>query len=409
MDLQDLAPRRPGRPALGPIIAQFERSARRRLVRMANTTPRHADLIAAFPALALALATERGGPDACARAHRLVRDGAPLAQTAQALDVPLWWRRLPADAFATALAPAFDAAQAAALFLPWLPRTAAARRRWFVWTMNAGVWTPPSMAESVALWVARQPVGAWNADVASEETLDDLLLLAAYAVAVADASLPTHAFAPKNGFPLRPKQTSRLGAFTLACRLDAWLSDALNRGCLAEARPVAGLWRKTIKVDGYKFAPRAGAEVLKAEGALMDNCLDTYAERVETAASRIYAVRRGGATVASLELAPDATGRTKAVQLSSRNNGPVGGRMRRAADRLAAQLGPWPEGAPRRFTHRAVDQARWRALWTPSWAAIDGLDRIVPRGHGAEVEERLYDAVERFYERSYADAAAAEA
>ena len=78
---------------------RFAYPARREVRRLMRSSPRLADLATVFPGAVHALATKRGPADARDKAIGLVEDGAALKSVARVLDLPLWLRRLPPEAF----------------------------------------------------------------------------------------------------------------------------------------------------------------------------------------------------------------------------------------------------------------------------------------------------------------------
>ena len=84
---------------------RFAYPARREVRRLMRLSPRLADLAVVFPGAMYALATRRGTQEARDAAMALIEDGAALKSVARALELPLWLRRLPPEAFQKAIAP----------------------------------------------------------------------------------------------------------------------------------------------------------------------------------------------------------------------------------------------------------------------------------------------------------------
>jgi len=70
-------------------VRRYAAKLRRRLRRQSEASPRYTDLLFSFPAACVALVTKRGSPLAQAEAMHLVRSGAPLAEVASALQLPM--------------------------------------------------------------------------------------------------------------------------------------------------------------------------------------------------------------------------------------------------------------------------------------------------------------------------------
>ena len=80
-------------------VGRFAYPARREARRLMKGSARLVDLAMVFPGAIYALATRHGAADARREALTLVEQGAPLKAVARALDLPLWLRRLPPEAF----------------------------------------------------------------------------------------------------------------------------------------------------------------------------------------------------------------------------------------------------------------------------------------------------------------------
>ena len=84
---------------------RFAYPARREVRRLMRSSPRLADLAVVFPGAMYALATRRGTQEARDAAIALIEGGAALKTVARALELPLWLRRLPPEAFQKVIAP----------------------------------------------------------------------------------------------------------------------------------------------------------------------------------------------------------------------------------------------------------------------------------------------------------------
>lgn len=109
-----------------------------------------------------------------------------------------------------------------------------------------------------------------------------------------------------------------------------WHAELAMRLFAAEARRPD--WRRPIdygpmplrlEVEGYEFVALNTREALYEEGAAMQHCVRTYADRVACGQSRIYSLRQGGKRVATLELIPSqwVKGHFEYSQLRSVRNG----------------------------------------------------------------------------------------
>ncbi len=78
---------------------RFAYPARREVRRLMRSSARLADLAVVFPGAMYALATRRGTQEARDAALALIEEGAALKTVARTLELPLWLRRLPPEAF----------------------------------------------------------------------------------------------------------------------------------------------------------------------------------------------------------------------------------------------------------------------------------------------------------------------
>lgn len=355
------------RPPLEPQIRRFDKSVRKRLRRLAKTSPRLGDLIFSFPAAAHALATGRGPVDARHAAVSLVKDGAPLVAVAGALGLPLWTRRLDPGAFTEAIDLVFDSEGAARVLGSRIPATPEAQAAWFA-AINVAF---AAGGEPAALWIASHqkaferlfgscdppgrhaPLRRWGPSDA-----DGVALMAAYVVA---SEAPDWRIGAR--IPRRWRKTSALG--NLGCLVRCWLRAIADELC-SDAPKAGGAWFKTQSVSGFKFAPRHTPEALIKEGQVMRNCVGAYASAVAQGGCLIYAVRRGGVSVATMEVqAGDKPGAAEIVQLEGPGNTAPTREVMKAAEQWLKRQGPCPLRRRLSVLGDAIDPARWEACFAP--------------------------------------------
>lgn len=375
---------------LEPTIRRYDKEVRRRLRKMARGSSRLGDLIVAFPAAAYALAIGRGEVAARGEAVRLVKDGASLRNVASALDLPGWTRRLPPEAFRQTFGALPDGPEAARRFASLQPEEGEDVAYWFEW-IAAG---QAAGGAAVAFWAAQQqktivkmqpgadlmgPIGLWIWLSARPE------LKASRAIA--------RGFTP----------TIR---FEAACHETAgWLERLVEvYARRTQNDQKSGAWFKPQSVGGYKFSPRRTPEELMREGQVMNHCVGTYAGLVQNGVSLIYAIRRGGSPVATLEIRarPDGSGRGYISQLQGPSNSGVAPAVWKAAEAWLKNKGRCPlrpQGAP---LAREIDLAKWRELVEPirqgaaAPAAAQDLLPPEPSDQALYRLARLRDALDYF-------------
>lgn len=371
------------RRPLEPEIRRYAKSYRKRLRKLARSSSRLGDLVVSFPAAAFALVSNRGPVDARGAAVRQVKDGAPLKVVANTLELPMWLRRLPPEAFVepfgeidTADCPDFD--RRIAGLTPEPPRSAA---MWFDWLLAALRYG----GSDFALWLARQPI------------YDD-------APAPSAAVAPLGAFAWFSGRPDAPasrqlnKQWRRGMAFaSAASEAQGWLLRVVSRLC-QERGDGGERWTKTHSAGGYRFAPRNTVPLLVAEGRVMDNCVATYWEAVRRGECLIFGVRRGGKAVATLEVrVMRRTRRGFVAQLAGPGNCAVPDKLRKAATDWLKRMGECPLRPYGTLSAGAIAPQRWADVWAPYRAErpVAALFGETPDAEAIRALERGYVALDR--------------
>ncbi|MEL6977189.1 MAG: PcfJ domain-containing protein [Pseudomonadota bacterium] len=368
----EITPLRPrayvGPASLGPskalvrALGRYHPSLRGRLRRFAIVGKPCADLLVSFPAAAALIATAERGAAATGRAVALVKAGASLKAVAEALSVPLWTRKLPPEAFTPEpLGPVGgdeDFARRAAHLIPKPPENAA---MWLAWVLAAQRLGAPGFVA----WIASRALYQ-GAPIAVEA----VELFAAYAWSARHA---------RRDWCARPSTPAAPTAKVASQAAEA-VRHLLNERC-AILDGSSG-WTRTSTVGGFRFAPLTSAEELKSEAATMRNCLDTYVRPVARGESLIFAMRRGGRSVASIELRPKrAMGEFHLVQFEGPANGPPPPKSRKALDKWMRGLGPCPVAHGGLMRKGRLDGRKWRDAWagfaeahpaaSPLWSETD--------------------------------------
>ena len=290
------------------LVDRFDAARRRSVRRLVSTSPRLADLAISFPAAVYALASRQGAQLRRQKALQLTIEGAPLRDVAVALDLPLWLRRLPPEAFAGR----FGALPRSDLFARrianHLPTSAEDSAFW----LRSVIFGVQACDDYFALWLAQQAVFMEPADPAHL-----FGLLAAYAWFSNFDQSRTHGLIV---VPWRPE----MALDTAACAAKSWLNRMrlvlqLRKGVLTDP------WLEPGEARGYTFVPLLDHSAILAEAHAMQNCADQYADRLARDKCRLFSVRRRGTRIATLEIGPHPreAGVLAISQLKARHNLPA--------------------------------------------------------------------------------------
>lgn len=369
------------RPALETHLKRFDKSHRKRLRKLAKTSPRLGDLLFSFPGAAFALVSGHGSPQNRGAAIARVKEGAGLKEVAAALGLPLWLRRAPPEAFRRPLPEAVDRGEVfGRKVVNLLPDQVAATPLWLELTLEARAIGD----ETFGLWIADQT--ALRRPQVAERCLEiaapSLALVALYAWVSKRPELLAHRF-----IEVAWRKQMRLGQAVEQTRI--WLERVVGEYCRPHQRARDGMWLATQRVSGFSFAPRLTARELEAEGRAMANCVGGYADKVAKGGCLIYAIRRGGRSVATLEIVGDGRGGGRIAQLEGYANGPPPDKVVGAVNTWLRRLGPCPVGR-KGLLSQNVDPARWAKLWGPIWTER-GLDCGAPE----QVDEATFRAADQ--------------
>jgi hypothetical protein len=330
-------------------IRRFPRSTRRRLRKLTRVSSRVGELLYSFPGLAFVLAA--GGRPVAARqqAMILVKAGRPLAEAATALDVPLWMRRLPPEAFCEPFGQVPGGGDFGRRIVNAIPEKPEATAMWLRWLLFAS----EACDECFALWLASQDIYR-----AQDTGKPPLLPLAAFAWFSRQSNGPARGL-------IRWTWHRTMGFGTAVDEMRAWLERIILDYC-REGSSLSGGWFKARKAGGYRFTPLLKADELRDEGQRMNNCVATYLEKVAGGQCLIYSIGRGGQRVATMEIAPRG-GAPVITQLLAPSNMAAGEEVWNAARNWLSNQGAYPEGIRHAIAQTAVVPSRWDAIWRPYW------------------------------------------
>jgi hypothetical protein len=346
------------------LVGRFDPARRSSVRRLMVSSPRIADLAIAFPGALYALASRSGAAKRRARALDLIVQGAPLRDVAAALELPLWLRRLPPEAFSGR----FGAMPTCELFsrriANHLPTTAENSAFWLK-SVTFGV---RGCDDYFALWLAQQPVFLEDGD---PERLFGLL--AAYAFfSNSDYSRAQSLIV----LPWRPE----MALDTAVCAAKSWLNRMrlvlqVGKGAIADPWLVPG------EARGLTFMPLLDHAAILAEAHAMQNCADQYADRLARDKCRLFSVRRRGVRVATLEIGPHPreAGVLAISQLKARHNLPASAEIWQAGHTWLGGQGDIRRSTGGAAPERPFDGAIWDALMGPYRAQKDGAPWLPER------------------------------
>lgn len=290
------------------LVNRFDAHRRSSVRRLVNASPRVLDLAMVFPGALYSLASRFGPHKRRHKALELVASGAPLRDVAITLDLPLWLRRLPPEAFTGQLdsLPRSDIfARRIANHLP----TAGENSAFWLSSVTFGA---RACDDYFALWLAQQAIFM---EPGEPERLFGLL--AAYAW-FSNADL-----ARARGLivvPWRPE----MALDTAVCAAKSWLNRMrlvlqLREGVITDP------WLEPGEARGFSFIPLLDHGAILAEAHGMQNCADQYADRLARDKCRLFSVRRRGVRIATLEIGPHPreAGVLAISQLKARHNLPA--------------------------------------------------------------------------------------
>lgn len=334
-------------PDLAPFIRRFDPSRRASIRRLVNSSPRAADLALVFPGALYAIADDTSTSDTRRKALELVLEGAALRDVAQALELPLWLRRLPPEAFSGPIGPLPASETFARRIANQLPSAAEDCAFWLK-SVTFGAY---ACDESFALWLARQPVYSEPGDPARL-----FGLLAAYAWYSQAELSRAHGLIV---VPWRPE----MSLDTAICAAKSWLNRIrlvlqLGPGAITDT------WLEPGDVQTFSFLPLIEQSQILAESRAMQNCADQYADRLARDKCRLFSIRRRGLRVATLEIGPHPreAGVLAINQLKARHNMPASAEVWQAAHAWLGTQKDLKRAATLNPPYRPLDGDAWHSL-----------------------------------------------
>ncbi|MBA4174503.1 MAG: hypothetical protein C0511_18090 [Hyphomicrobium sp.] len=331
-------------------VGRFNLPARREIRRLVRSSSRLADLATVFPGAIYAIASRRGPAANRLQAISLVEQGAPLKAVAKSLDLPLWLKRLPPEAFRGPLGRLPAGEVFTRRVANRIPRTMAETACW----LDTMTFATESCHDDFALWLADQHL---YTEPSEPERL--FAVLAAYAWFSGTPATRAHQLIV---VPWR----AEIGFDTAVCAAKSWLNRLrlvmqLDQGVITDP------WLEGGKAMGLEFVALIDQREILEESQSMQNCADQYAERLSRDKCRLFSVRRSGTRIATLEIGPHPreTGVLTITQLKARHNMPVPGDVWQAAHAwLSCQTG-LKRIPPMMAPDRPLKVETWEALMAP--------------------------------------------
>ena len=334
-------------------LQAFRPAFRRFIAGLTACSPALEDLADSYPTMLFALATGYGSEADRETCMRLVERGASLKDSAAALGLPFWTRRLAAESLVhpfPLLPGDVDFSSTMLSRLPDNPREAA------VWLDR--LTTALALAgRELALWVAREP--RLLPPLTGDEELSWLM---AWAWASLEPASPGHAL-------LRAGWSPAIGWKRARDEIAIWRKRIDLVGALAgEPRDP---WFHDARVQGLDIVHLDTVEAFLAESGAMENCLDQYAAHLAYGRIRVFSVRREGRPIADVELTLRSDETT--MPCISQIRGP---RNRRAPPPVWQAVHAWLGSQPFRTlavtpTPAAASREALRAFWRPYLAHIE--------------------------------------
>ncbi|MEE9589439.1 MAG: PcfJ domain-containing protein [Hyphomicrobiaceae bacterium] len=360
-------------------IKRFRRTFRKRLRKLARVSDRLTELVVTYPGAAFAIATAYGTIEQRAAAIRLIKDGQSLRLVTKTLGLPIWFRKLPPEAFTEVFTELPCDERINQRLAGHVPADAEQTALWLKWVLEAY----RECDHEFALWIACQDIFSGQASYAHQ-----IAPLASFAwfsdrADTAAGALIVNRWTPKMSF---------VRAVDLAFN---WI-ERIKSEVFLGTDGLSDTWLSGGRAAGYRFVPLTTNAELDKEGAAMNNCARAYADAIAQGRCRLFGVRRGCKHVATLEIQPHCghPGIPAIVQLLGPSNEEVPDRIWKAAFTWLAKQSRY--GLPETYVlHAPVPIASvWRKLWRPYWCAC-GANFVLPEEPDSDtvpgLEQRLLD------------------
>ncbi len=348
-------------PEIEEIVSRFPVAARREVRRLVRGSPRIGELAVVFPGAVYALAVRRGPAAQRLKALTLVEQGAALKEVARALELPLWLKKLPPEAFAGQLGSLPLSESFARRISARMPQSVAESPFW----LASVAFAHEAAHEDFAVWLAEQPVFA-------EPGVPQRVfaILAAYAWFSGAVLTRGHSLIV---VPWRPE----IAFDTAVCAAKSWLN---RMRLVMQLQPgvITDPWLESGTVRGFTITPLVEQRSLLDESHAMQNCADQYADRLARDKCRLFSIARDKVHIATMEIGPHPreTGVLSIVQLKGRHNMPAPIDVWQAAHVWLGEQQGLRRLPSLMFPDRPFDAEVWGQLMQPYRAAKAGAPWI---------------------------------
>ena len=252
----------------------------------------------------MALVSDFASPTARAEAFQIVLDGGSLKAAAQALNLPLWLKKMPPEAFREPIRQFPSEVLFSAKITNFIPAKMKGVSEW----LEQVSFADEACDTDFALWVAKH-----CGSVAEPRRAYLFLFLASWAwhckrPDTLGYRLTGRPWSPKMGLRRATEELMRWRRrVDLACLIDDGIQSA---------------WLETGHCAGYDFVALMTLDDFLDESQAMNNCLDQYADRLDTGLIRIFSIRKDGQRVGDIEVGPTLSkgGPPSIVQIKGPNN-----------------------------------------------------------------------------------------
>lgn len=276
----------PALPSLEAHLRRFDPQVRRKVRALVRQSSRVGDLVRVFPAAVHRLAqSELPQQDRTAALNAIDR-GVALKNVARLLDLPLWLRKLPPDAFRGDIPALPDSPYFTRQIASRLPRSRRASNLW----VDATSFAARAGGDAFAIWVAERPE-LLTSDLPAKDTLR---VLAAYAAISSGGETPGDRLIGARWRPEMSTDSALCGAMT-------WFNRVRLMTLLKNRK--LDPWLSSGEARDHTFTALTTVEELLLEAQLMHNCVDQYASLLCTDRCRLFCAKHDGARVATVEIA----------------------------------------------------------------------------------------------------------